>query len=103
MNLLPYSVGLPLSPTSAFDDGKAEIIFDTGDGKAILTSFIRKINKGKYVYSDEIRMFRGSKITVSSVRGRKLYIDGEIIKYPEANLSVETFQNKIRVFQKKSA
>lgn len=100
LNLLSYSIGLPISPTSINNDGKAEIIFDIGSGQAILSGFIRKIYKGKYIYSDDIRMFRGSKISISSIMGRKLYIDGEIIKFPEASLSVETFQNKIRVYQR---
>ncbi len=100
LNILKYSAGLPISSASILDDGKAEVIFDIGSGQAILSGFIRKIFKGKYLYSDEIRMFRGRKIILSPVAERKLYLDGEIVTLSETDLAVEIFPNKIRVFQK---
>ncbi len=100
VNLLSHTLGLPLTPTSINNDGKAEIIFDIGQGKANLSRFIRKIFKRKYIYTDEIRMYRGQKIIITPVTKRKLYLDGDIIKLTDATLKIETFPNKIRVYQK---
>ncbi len=97
INLLPYSVGLPIAPACIDDDGKGEVIFDIGHDKAILSSFIRMIYKKKYIYSDEIRMFRGSKITISPIPRSKLYIDGEIVEHPLDVLEIEFFEKKIRI------
>ncbi len=98
INLLSNSLGLPITPTSIDDDGKAEIVFDIGQGKANLSRFIRKIFKKKYTYSDEIRMYRGQKISITPTDKRKLYVDGDIIKLTDDTLKVETFPNKIRVY-----
>ncbi len=97
INLLPYSVGLPIAPAAIDDDGKGEVIFDIGQNKAILSSFIRMIYKKKYIYSDEIRLFRGSKITISPIPRSKLYIDGEIVDHALDMLEIEFFEKKIRV------
>ncbi|MCX6826261.1 MAG: diacylglycerol kinase family protein [candidate division Zixibacteria bacterium] len=100
INLLPYSIGLPLTPSSIDDDGKGEVIFDFKQGKSILSSFIRHLYKRKYIYSDEIRMFRGERISISPVLGKKLYIDGEIIEHQSPTLDIEIFEKKIIIFQK---
>lgn len=99
INLLSHSVGLPLVPASVDDDGRCEVVFDVGQSKAIMSQYIRQIYRGKYIYSDEVRLFRGEKITVSPVLGRKLYIDGEIIRHRVPELRIRTFPRKIRVFQ----
>jgi diacylglycerol kinase family enzyme len=99
VNLLPYSAGLPLVPASLNDDGKGEIIFDIGQTKAIMSSYIRLIYKRKYIYSDEIRMFRGRSISIAPVDGNSLYIDGEIINIPVPELKVEIMEKKIRVYR----
>lgn len=98
INLLPHSIGLPLTPTSIDDDGSAEIIFDIGRDQAIMSGYIRKIFKRKYIYSDEIRMFRGRKISISPARGRKMYIDGEVIKISSEALNIGVYENKIRIY-----
>ncbi len=100
INLLSHSSGLKLAPSSICDDGKCEISFDAGDQKAIISNYIRKIFKEKYIYSDDIRMFRGQIITLSNVGGRKLYIDGEIIRLGSGELQVEVHPNRIRVYHK---
>lgn len=100
INLLSYSVGLPLAPTALDDDGCGEVTFDIGQGKPIISGYIRQIYKRKYLYADEIRMFRGARIAVSPVKGRKIYIDGEITTCPRDVLDIEIFEKKIRVFQK---
>lgn len=98
INLLSDSLGLSMTPTSLNNDGKSEIIFDIAPGKANLSRFIRKIFKKKYIYGDEIRMYRGQKIIITPAAKRKLYIDGEVIKLVNDTLKVETFPNKIRVY-----
>jgi diacylglycerol kinase (ATP) len=100
INLLPYSAGLPLTPTSLPDDGKCEIVFDIGEHKAIMSSFIRLIQKQKYIYSNDIRMYRGKSISITPVDGNPMYIDGEIIKSPAAELIIEIMDKKIRVYDK---
>lgn len=98
VNLLSHSLGLPLTPTSIDNDGKAEVVFDIGQGKANLSRFIRKIFKRKYIYADEIRMYRGRKISITPTSKRKLYLDGDIIELADSTLIIETFPNKIRVY-----
>lgn len=100
INLLPYSVGLPIASACIEDDGKGEVIFDIGNNSAILSSFIRMIFKKKYIYSDDIRMFRGSKVTISPIPRSKLYIDGEIVDHALDALEIEFFEKKIRIFHK---
>jgi diacylglycerol kinase family enzyme len=100
INLLPYTTGLPIAPACINDDGKGEVIFDIGQDKAILSSFIRMIYKKKYIYSDEIRMFRGRKISIAPLAKCKIYLDGEIFEHPSESLDIEFFEKKIRVFAK---
>jgi len=102
INLLSHSSGLKLAPSSICDDGKCEISFDAGDQKAIMSDYIRKIFKEKYLYSDEIRMFRGQLITLNNVSGRKLYIDGDIIRLGSGEFQVEVHPSRIRVYHKDS-
>jgi diacylglycerol kinase family enzyme len=98
INLLPFSLGLQLTAASIDDDGKGEIVFDIGQAGAIFSSYLRQIFKKKYIYSDDIRMFRGSKISISPMKGNRLLFDGEIIDYSAPSLEVEIFEKKIRVF-----
>jgi diacylglycerol kinase family enzyme len=100
INLLSHSAGLPLTPASILDDGKCEVVFDIGQGDAIMSSFIRKISKGKYIYSDNIRMFRGCQVALSGVKGKELYIDGELIKIHDNELKIEILPSRLRIFKK---
>ncbi len=100
INILSHTLGLNLTPTSSPGDGLAEIIFEAPDNKAILSNFIRKIYKEKYLYEDEIRMFRGTKIIITPVDKQRLYLDGEIIALDQPSLDIEIFPEKIRLFQK---
>ena len=100
INLLPYSTGLPLTPASLNDDGKCEIIFDIGETQAIMSNYIRLIHKRKYIYSNDIRMFRGRRISITPVDGSHIYIDGEIIKSPTSELKIEIMDRKIRIYDK---
>ena len=100
INLLPHVVGLPLVPEAIPDDGKCEVIFDMGEAKAILSRYVRRIFKNRYLYSDEIRMFRGNRITIFPARGRKMYIDGEIVECREDIISVDILEKRIRILTK---
>ncbi len=100
INLLPYSTGLPLTPASLNDDGKCEFVFDIGETQAIMSGYIRLIHKRKYIYSNDIRMFRGRRISITPVDGSQIYIDGEIIKSPTAELKIEIMDKKIRIYDK---
>jgi diacylglycerol kinase family enzyme len=101
INLLPYAVGLPLVPACVYDDGKCEVVFDAGKAQAIMSGYIRQVFKRKYLYSDEIRMFRGKKVSISPLAGRKMYIDGEIMECRVADLEIEVLEKRIRVLFKK--
>lgn len=98
INLLPYSVGLPLSPASIFDDQHGEAIFDVGNNTKDLSSFVRLIYKKKYVYGSDVRLFRGKTITFQPVRGRTIYLDGELIKLPLNVIEVQIGQKQLKVF-----
>jgi diacylglycerol kinase (ATP) len=98
VNLLPYSAGLALTSGSIDDDGKGEIIFDVGQDKAIYSNFIRQIAKNKYLYADEIKMFRGSKVSITPIPGNIFYLDGELVEHHAPALEIEIFEKKIRIF-----
>ncbi len=97
VNLLTYSSGLPLTPASLDNDGKCEIVFDIGGGQAVLSKYIRQIHKRKYVYSDDIRMYRGSRVAIEPVDGLKVYIDGDITEASGGQLKIQIFPRRIRV------
>jgi len=103
VNLLTYSATLPLVPSCLPDDGRGEVVFDVAPEKTVLSAYIRQIYKKKYTYSDQIRMYRGEKISVSPVKGLKFYIDGDLIDFPHDELSVEVYPQKIRIFQAPSS
>jgi len=97
INLLPYSVGLPLSPASIADDGLLEIIFDQGDHKASFSAYARAIHKKKYLYGDDIRLYRGTVISCQPMDGQMLYLDGELIKIPMETLEIRISPKKLSV------
>ncbi len=97
VNLLPYSVGLPLTTASIDDDGHAEIVFDQGDDPGYFASYTRLILKKRYLYGNEVRLYRGKAITCQPVRGRSLYLDGEIISVPNDILEIHIDQKQLSV------
>ena len=100
VNLLPYSCGLPIVQSYSPDDGKCEVVLDIGEGRAILSSYARQLFKKKYIYSDDIRLYRGERISISSVKGKKVYIDGELMTLKEPEMRIEVHPQKIRIFYK---
>ncbi|MFZ5980562.1 MAG: diacylglycerol/lipid kinase family protein [Candidatus Zixiibacteriota bacterium] len=98
INLMPYSVGLPFSPASLTDDGHAEIIFDQGNFAGDFSAYTRLIYKRKYIYGDDIRIYRGQDISIQPTQGRKLYLDGEIIELPSNALEIKIEKGGLKVF-----
>lgn len=98
VNLLSHSAGLPLSPASVSDDGHAEIIFDLGDKIGEFGTYTRLIQKRKYLYGDDIRLYRGVTITVQPTRGRLLYLDGELLELPTNVLEIQVGPDQVKVF-----
>ncbi|MBD3401446.1 hypothetical protein GF420_01015 [candidate division GN15 bacterium] len=98
VNLLPYSGCLPLSPASIADDGQAEVIFDQGKQMGEFGAFTRQIARGKYVYGEDIQLYRGRVIHLSPVAGRKLYIDGDLVESPDNELPIDITEKAVQVF-----
>ena len=98
VNLLPWSTGLPLSPASIQDDGYAEIILDQGNKIGEFGTFVRLIHKRKYLYGDDVRMYRGTTVTCQPTRGRSLYLDGELIELSANVLEVQVGPHQVKVF-----
>ena len=97
INIVSYSAGLPLTPSSVPDDGQLEIIFDAGAQAGNFSSFTRLILKKKYLYGDEVRLYRGRAITIEPVAGRRLYLDGELIELPADILDIRIGDKKLQV------
>jgi len=98
VNLLPYTLGLPLTTSSLNDDRHAEILFDVEATPKELASFVRLISKKKYYYGSKVRLYRGREITLQPARGRVLYLDGELIELPDNVLQIETGSKQLKVF-----
>jgi len=98
VNLLPYSAGLPLSLASIPDDGRAEVIFDLGNKAGEFGSFTRSIYKGKYLYGNDVRLYRGKTITCQPIKGKTLYLDGELIELPANVLEIQVGPGQVNVF-----
>jgi diacylglycerol kinase (ATP) len=97
VNLLPYSGGLPLTPVSIFDDGRAEVIFDQASNAGNLGGYVRLICKGRYLYGDEVRLYRGQAVSIQQVRGRTLYLDGELTEIPTQTLDIHVGPEQLQV------
>jgi len=98
INLLPYSLGLPFSPASIFDDGRAEVILNFGVDSKSLSSFIGQVYNKKYVYGSEVRLFRGHTIGIQPAKGRTLYLDGELIKLPANLIEIIVGEKQLKAF-----
>jgi diacylglycerol kinase family enzyme len=99
INLLPYSAGLPLSPASIADDGMAEIILDQGNDPGDFSAYTRLIFKREYLYGNEVRLYRGRQITIQPLKGRTLYLDGELLKLPTDILEIKVENKKLSVIK----
>jgi diacylglycerol kinase family enzyme len=98
IHLMPYAAALPFSTASLTDDGEAEVIFDLGNKMGEFSTITRLIQKNKFLYGSDVRMYRGKSISVHPVRGRIVYLDGELIPLPTNTLSIKTGDKQIRAF-----
>jgi diacylglycerol kinase family enzyme len=99
VNLLPYTLGMPLTPSSLPDDHHAEIIFDVGISHKEIASYIRLICKKRYLYGGEVRLYRGSTMTLQPAQGRVLYLDGELIELPDNVIQIDISKQQLKVFR----
>jgi len=99
VNLLSHAGGLAMSPASLTDDRRAEIIFDVSVGHRELGTFARQLHSGKFLYGANVRLFRGSVITIQPIQGRTLYLDGELIELPTNLVEIKIDDKQLKVFQ----
>lgn len=97
IHLLSYAAGLPFSPASIPDDGHAEILFDTESDTGYFGAYTRLIHKKKYLYGDQVRLYRGKVISIQPVKGRTLCLDGEMIKVPTETVEIKIGEKKLQV------
>lgn len=97
IHLMPYSVGLPFAPSAVPDDGKFEALLDMSANGDIVGKFVSGIYRRKYFFEGEVRLFRGEQISIGPVKGRTLYLDGELIKIPTNTVDVTLVSRKINV------
>jgi diacylglycerol kinase family enzyme len=97
INLIPYAMGLTISPPSVVNDQIAEIIFDYGANTNTLAVFLRQIARGKYVYGSEMRLFRGKTISLEPLAGQDLYLDGELVTLPTDRIEIKILEKQLKV------
>lgn len=98
VNLLPYAVGLPFSEASIIDDQHGEVILDMGMKPAEASALTKALYRGKYLFGNDVRMYRGQTITIQPVKGRTLYLDGELIPLPTNILSIKIGEKQVKAF-----
>lgn len=98
VNLLSFAAGLPFSEASIMDDRHAEVIFDMGMKPADASTLTKALYKGKYLFGNDVRMYRGQTITIQPVKGRTLYLDGELIPLPTNVLSIKIGEKQVKAF-----
>lgn len=98
IHLLPYAVGLAISPPSMTDDHFMETVFDVSNDPRDLGDFLAKASKGKYVFGREIRLYRGTNVTFQPTKGQTLYFDGEMVSLPTNIVEVKIGEKQLKVF-----
>jgi len=98
INLLPYSAGIKISPVSGQSDGLAEVIFDVNIKPKEIGGVLKKLNNGKFVYGDEIRLFRGRRISIQPTSGMTMYLDGELLELPADYIEIEVGSKHLMVY-----
>ena len=98
IHLLPYCLGLAVSPISIPDDGIMEVIFDIGCSEQDLGHYVRDIFKKKYLYGNTVRLFRGSVVHLRPINGQELMIDGEVVQFEEEEVSIQINNTQLKVF-----
>ncbi len=98
VNLLPYSVGLHMSPASIPDDQRLEVIFDRDGVADDVSHYTRQIARDKYLYSDTIGLYRGELVNIQPTKDRLLYLDGELLTLPGPSLDISISPTRLKVF-----
>jgi len=99
VNLLSHVNGLPMTPASLTGDQKAEVVFDVGASGRDLASYVSQVSRGRFVYGADVRLFRGSVISIQPTAGRVLYLDGELIDLPANVIEVKFSEKQLKVFR----
>ncbi len=98
VNMLPYVFGLPMTPISSTDDSLAEIIFDVGNSKKEISSFVKDIHKGRYLYGSSVRLYRGATINMTPVKNRPVLLDGDLINVEKDEIELSINEKKLKIF-----
>ncbi|MEW6050221.1 MAG: diacylglycerol kinase family protein [Candidatus Zixiibacteriota bacterium] len=98
IHLLPYAAALPFSPASLTDDNQLEVAFDVGTKVGDFSAITRLIYKKKFLFGDELRMYRGHEVTIQPTKGKTLYLDGELIPLPTNFVSIKMTDRKVKLF-----
>lgn len=97
VHLLPRNFGLAFAPSALADDHRFEVTLDMSSDSEPLSKFVREVYKGSCCFDGDIRMYRAEEITIGGVKGRKLYLDGELIDVPTNTLDVRFYSKQLRV------
>jgi diacylglycerol kinase family enzyme len=98
ITLLPYAAGLPFSTMSLKDDQQAEVIFNLGEDGLDVPMFVRRIHRRKHCYDNAVRLYRGRQILVKAVKDQLVYLDGELIEWPEENMDIKLSERQLKCF-----
>ena len=98
INMLPYVFGLPMTPASSIDDNLAEIIFDVGNAKKDISSFVKQVSKGNYIYGSNVRLYRGATIHMTPVNNRQVLLDGDIVNVEKNEIELSINEKKLKIF-----
>lgn len=98
INLLPYSAGIKISPVSGQSDGLAEVIFDVNIKPKEVGGILKQLISGKFVFGNDVRMFRGKTITIQPAAGMTMYLDGELLELPTDVIEIEVGSKHLMVY-----
>lgn len=98
INLLPYSVGIKISPVSGQSDGLAEVIFDVNIKPKEVGGILKQLNRGKFVFGNDVRMFRARTIAIQPTAGMTLYLDGELLELPTDIIEIAVGSKHLMIY-----
>ena len=98
VHMLSSLMTLRFAPVATPDDGRVVLIFDNECKRDIVSHYIRDLKKGRYQYSDGIRMIRGERIAISPISGRTWLMDGDAVEFTGNELAIEVLHRALRIF-----
>lgn len=98
INLLPFSAGIKLSPVSGQSDGLAEVLFDINVKPKEIGGMLKQLNSGKFIFGNDVRLYRGRTITIQPTAGMTLYLDGELLELPANIIEIEVGSKHLMVY-----